>query len=169
MATAPTIQIQPLPPAPSSTDLVDRAKTRLISQQWNQWILQLQQKVNVINSTLAIISQATLTPGGAIPISIGGTGATNKVDAFNNLSPLSINGDMLLYDGGNTRLPVGTAHQVLTISSVSGLPDWETPTGGGSGGSAITTGELATFSLSPSGTEVQPILVYFDDGNLMTF
>ena len=165
---APTVQTNPLPPAPSAVDLLDSSNPRLISQAWNQWLLQAQQKINVINDTLALLAQTTLTPSGAIPISIGGTGATNAVDAFNNLSPLSVKGDLLVYDGGNIRLPLGTVGDVLTVSGVTGLPGWATGSSGSSGGTPIVTGELAAFGLSPSGTEVQPIMVYFDDGNLMT-
>jgi hypothetical protein len=48
-----------------------------------------------------------------------GTGNSNYVD------PLTTNGDLVLRSGGaTTRLPAGTASQVLTISNATGEPIW---------------------------------------------
>ena len=43
------------------------------------------------------------------------------------LSTLTTNGDILYYSSGNTRLPIGTAGQVLTVNSGGTLPVWSTP------------------------------------------
>lgn len=167
MATAPTIQIQPLPNTPSAVDLLDDSKPKLISQPWNQWLLQAQQKINVINETLAIISQIVLTPSGAIPISSGGTGGVTRATAFDNLSPLITDGDVLIYNGGNVRLGAGSLSDVLTINPGTGLPDWLPSSGSSSGGTPIVTGELVDYDDTSSILHVTPQFVYFDDGDLL--
>ena len=43
-------------------------------------------------------------------------------------SPLTTNGDVYYYNGGNARLPIGSAGQVLTVSG--GFPVWSAPGGG---------------------------------------
>jgi hypothetical protein len=83
------------------------------------------------NSDLTAVTQiptlsVTFTQvSGVLPISQGGTGQTTKASAFNALSPMSTQGD-LIYEGTatGTRLPIGTSGQVLTV--VSGLPVWST-------------------------------------------
>lgn len=48
--------------------------------------------------------------GGTVPLTEGGTQATNSTDGFNNLSPLSLKGDIVSHDGtDNVRVPVGSA------------------------------------------------------------
>jgi hypothetical protein len=75
---------------------------------------------------------------GVVPISQGGTGQTTKATAFNALSPMSTQGD-LIYEATatGTRLPIGTSGQVLTV--VTGLPTWATPSAG-----TVTTVSVAT-------------------------
>jgi hypothetical protein len=65
--------------------------------------------------------------GTALPILNGGTGQTTASAAFNALSPLTTSGDILYgaTSGAGTRLGIGTAGQVLTVS-VGGLPSWTT-------------------------------------------
>jgi len=65
--------------------------------------------------------------GTALPILNGGTGQTTASAAFNALSPLTTAGDILYgaTSGAGTRLGIGTAGQVLTVS-VGGLPSWST-------------------------------------------
>jgi hypothetical protein len=63
----------------------------------------------------------------------GGTGASNATDAFQNLSPLAMKGDLLTSDGTSKgqRLPLGTPGQVLTVDNTTthGLtwtrPPWQ--------------------------------------------
>ena len=43
-------------------------------------------------------------------------------------SPLTTNGDLYSYNGGDTRLPIGSPGQVLTVSG--GFPIWSAPGGG---------------------------------------
>lgn len=105
MAT-PTVTI-PIPPVPSAQTLDD--KGAVVSQPWQQWFVNLRDKVNQINDVVAAIS---------------GSGST--LGAFNSLSPLTTNGDILTYNSGsNVRLPVGLLGQVLMV--VAGMPSWQTP------------------------------------------
>lgn len=144
--SAPTIQTNPLPPAPSAVDLLDNTSPSLISQAWNQWLLQAQQKINVINEILATLSSGSITPEGALGVSSGGTGATTASVAFGNLSPLTTSGDMLIYNGGNIRLPISTNGFVLQI--VAGIPTWVNPSAGSS--PLTTKGDLYGYSTAPA-------------------
>ncbi|MDG0816203.1 tail fiber domain-containing protein [Bdellovibrio svalbardensis] len=82
--------------------------------------------------TSPAINLSTETTG-VLPISLGGTGTTTIVGAFNVLSPLNTKGDLVTYDNGgnNVRLGAGTNGQVLTVDSAmaTGLK-WATPPGG---------------------------------------
>jgi|LakMenE18May11ns_1017448.scaffolds.fasta_scaffold9953144_9 hypothetical protein len=90
------------------------------------------------NATNLISSNAAITGGsitGITDLAIldGGTGASTKVIAFDNLSPLTTKGDLIGYDGtDNVRLAVGTNGQVLTANSsaTTGL-SWAAAGGGG--------------------------------------
>lgn len=144
--SAPTIQTNPLPPAPSAVDLLDNTSPSLISQAWNQWLLQAQQKINVINEVLAALSSGSITPEGALGVSSGGTGATTASVAFGNLSPLTTSGDMLIYNGGNIRLPISTNGFILQI--VAGIPTWVNPSAGSS--PLTTKGDLYGYSTAPA-------------------
>lgn len=62
------------------------------------------------------------------------------------LATLTTAGDMLYYNSGNTRLPIGTAGQVLTVSN-TGYPSWVTG-GVPAGIIALWSGSIATI---PSG------------------
>lgn len=112
----------------------------------------------------ADIPLISLTTGvsGTLPIANGGTNATTALSAFNNLSPLTTAGD-LLYGGAlgsGTRLPLGTAGQILTV--VGGNPVWAAPATNGTvtsvalsapaiftvGGSPVTTSGTLSFSLN---------------------
>jgi len=63
---------------------------------------------------------------GALPIANGGSGQTTKGPAFDALSPMTTNGDLITRAVGvNSRLAIGTSGQVLTV--VGGLPSWATP------------------------------------------
>lgn len=79
--------------------------------------------------------------------------------SFNNISPLTTSGDIIYENStpSGTRLPIGTAGQVLTV--VSGLPAWNTPTGSAlfvassqvtTLSTAISSGTFTTFSNSPA-------------------
>lgn len=114
--------IQNLPPVPSAMTLADKAD--MVTQPWQQWFVNLRDKVNQINAIVVAIS-----------------GAGTPAAAFDALSPLTTTGDMLTYSGGhNIRLPIGTAGQILQV--VSGLPAWVNPSAGSS--PLTTKGDLYT-------------------------
>lgn len=119
-----TTQSNNLAQTPNNIPLVDK-DTGIINFTWNQWFTNVQLKINTINSVLVQVSGAGTTTG-----------------AFNTLSPLTTNGDILTYNtGNNSRLGIGTTGQVLTV--VGGLPAWATP----AASSPLTTkGDLYTFS-----------------------
>jgi hypothetical protein len=67
------------------------------------------------------------TSGSALPTTSGGTGGSyaSANAAFNGLSPLTTNGDILIESGGvNARLGVGATNTLLSV--VGGLPSWVT-------------------------------------------
>ena len=85
---------------------------------------------------------AVTLSGTALPIANGGTGATTATAAFNALSPLTTQGDIIYFNGtSNVRLGPGTSGQVLTTGGAGANPSWTTVSGGGGG---ITT--VGTFS-----------------------
>lgn len=128
---------QNLPPVPSAMKL---AQGDMVTQPWQQWFVNLTAKVNQIN---------------AVIVAISGSGSTSG--AFNTLSPLTANGDLLTYSASNNiRLGIGTAGQVLTV--VSGMPAWTTPTEGSGGILPVVTGDI---------NNSQPTFVYLDNGSLV--
>ena len=76
--------------------------------------------------TLPNASATILTSNAAVSIAQGGTGQTTANPAFNALSPLTTEGDLLYYtSSANARLGVGTSGQVLTSNGTD--PGWATP------------------------------------------
>ncbi len=119
-----SVQVQNLANTPNTTPLVDR-DTGNITFKWNQWLTNVQLKINTINSVLVQIS-----------------GAGTAIGAFNTLSPLTTNGDLLTYNASNNvRLGIGTTGQVLTV--VGGFPAWAAP---GASSPLTTKGDIYTFS-----------------------
>jgi len=53
------------------------------------------------------------------------TKITNDILINPAVSPLTTDGDIFIYDGGNARLPIGTNGQFLVVGA-SGLPEWVT-------------------------------------------
>lgn len=90
-----------------------------------------------LNSTLnvtglSILSTVTITGaitlGSALTVSNGGTGQTNTVAAFNNLSPITTQGDVIIGTGPNAagRLATGTAGQYFQANGPGVNPSWAT-------------------------------------------
>jgi hypothetical protein len=82
----------------------------------------------------AITGVGTLTAGTlgsgftTVAIGSGGTGQVTKTAAFDALSPLSTQSDLIYHDGtNNVRLAKGTAGQVLTMNGGATAPSWATP------------------------------------------
>ncbi len=109
---------------------------------------------NVVGSSLTSVGTITSGTwnGTNIAITNGGTGQTTASAAFNALSPLTTNGDLLYYDAGNTRLPIGTTGQVLTV--VSGEPAWTSPATSGTvtSVSVVTANGFAGTVANPTST-----------------
>ena len=96
---------------------------------------------------------------GTLPIANGGTNATAKEAAFDNLSPVTTRGDIIIRNATvNTRLAIGTNTQVLTSDGTDIA--WATPAGGGvsdlqgayDGGATITIVGGTPVLLSGGGT-----------------
>ena len=97
-------------------------------------------------TTLGTIAAGTWN-GTTLSLAKGGTGATTKTAAFDALSPMTAAGD-IVYGGASgtgTRLPKGTAGQVLTMNSGATAPQWSTPTTG------TVTGVTGTAPIVSSG------------------
>jgi len=74
------------------------------------------------SGTLATTSQLPTLP---LSIANGGTGQTTATAAFDALSPLTTQGDILYYNGThNVRLGPGTSGYVLTTQGASANPIW---------------------------------------------
>lgn len=103
-----------------------------------------------------------LTTGvtGTLPIANGGTNATTKAAAFDNLSPMSASGD-IIYGGASgtgTALAKGTNGQVLTLAS--GIPSWVTGTSGSLlNVQVFTSGTAQAYTPTQGATKAQIILV----------
>ena len=87
---------------------------------------------------------------GVVAIANGGTNANTASAAFNNLSPITTEGDLIIGNGANsaTRLGIGTAGQILTSDGTTA--SWETLSGGTTlTNTAFTaTGGQTTFSVT---------------------
>lgn len=74
------------------------------------------------SGTLATTSQLPTLP---LSIANGGTGQTTQTAAFDALSPLTTQGDIIYYNGThNVRLAAGTSGYVLTTQGASANPIW---------------------------------------------
>lgn len=65
---------------------------------------------------------------GTVAIARGGTGAGTASAAFDALSPLTTQGDLLYYTTTNARLPKGTGLQLLRMNAGATAPEWFTAT-----------------------------------------
>lgn len=91
---------------------------------------------------------------GILPLINGGTGFSTKAAAFNNLSPLTTKGDILVTDGAsNFRLPAGAEGQILVQRAAAGSGlSWEAPTASATNKSV--TGSAGTPSAIVAGTGI---------------
>ena len=73
------------------------------------------------------------------------SGIQGQIDAKQDQLPLTTDGDILYYNAGFARLPIGTTAQVLAVSAL-GLPEWiDLPPSV----SVTTKGDLQTYSTAP--------------------
>lgn len=105
---------------------------------------------NLGTPSAAILTNATglpLTTGvtGILPIANGGTGQITASAAFNDLSPITSTGDLILGNGTNsaTRLAIGSVGYVLT--SNGSTASWSALPAGG-----VTTIDFGTTGLTPA-------------------
>lgn len=79
------------------------------------------------NSNNVNITGGTIIGINSLSIADGGTGQTTKTPAFDALSPLTTQGDILTHDGtNNVRLALGNAGQVLQVNAGGTDPEWAT-------------------------------------------
>lgn len=96
-----------------------------------------------------VTSSGTITLAGTLNIANGGTGQTTANAAFNALSPMTADGDLIYRSGGVAiRLPIGSNGQVLGISG--GLPVWQSAGGSGTVTSVGITPPAAGITVSNS-------------------
>ncbi len=107
------------------------------------------------SGNIALDATGNLTLTGQVPIANGGTGAATAQAAINNISGLSVAGDLLYFDGTNTtRLARGTNGQCLTSNATSLA--WGSCTTG-----AVTTiGAIDGGTYSANGASISGSTIY---------
>jgi len=113
------------------------------------------------NSNAVTITGGSITGITDLAIADGGTGASTKLVAFDNLSPLTTKGDLIGYDGtDNVRLAVGTNGQVLTANSsaTTGL-SWATASSGSGFSNIQVFTSSGTFTVPTGITKVKATVV----------
>lgn len=89
-----------------------------------------------------------------VPIANGGTGQTAKAAAFDALSPVTTEGDIIVRDGSNNiRLAVGTAEYPLKVNAGGTTVEYGllAVAGGGTGAATATAGFDALSPMTASG------------------
>lgn len=130
--------IVPIPPVPSAMPLDDKGD--IVSQPWQQWFVNLRDKVNVINAALVGISTLP-TPPGAVNSYIFWNGTT-----FGSRPVLT------------GVIPGTYTNATITVQDDGRLTFADNGTGGAGGVLPVVTGEIAGG---------QPVFVYLDDGSLV--
>lgn len=135
---------------------------------------------------VASTASGVMISSGSIPswvtqlgVVMGGTGATTKTAGFDNLSPSTSKGDLIVHDGtNNVRVPAGTNGYVLTADSAeaSGLK-WAAASSGGltheavSGATLNVTASDANkfYAISSGATVNLPAVAGVPDGFRVIF
>ncbi len=100
--------------------------------------------------------------GTALDVPHGGTNATNKTLAFNNLQPMTAVGDTIYgaASGAATVLNAGVAGQVLTTQGTSAAPTWSFPGGYQSyNGTSPTLTSTSPQNIMFQGTSAQNVIL----------
>ena len=80
--------------------------------------------VKTSGGTGSLSVDTTTYLSGTVAIGSGGTGQTTVIAAFDALSPLTTQGDLLYYTTTNARLPKGTTLQLLRMNAGATAPEW---------------------------------------------
>jgi len=115
--------------------------------------------------TLPNIACSILTTNATVTIGQGGTNAITASGAFNNLSPITTTGDLIVGNGTNsaTRLGIGTSTYVLTSNGTTA--SWAAPTGVLAKDTQVyTSGTGATYT-APANTQWLKITAVGKGGN----
>jgi hypothetical protein len=111
------------------------------------------------SGTLAVTYSGT-----ALPIANGGTGQTTATAAFDALSPLTTQGDVLYYNGThNVRLGPGTNGQFLTSGGAAANPSWTTASSGVSGANPTTVNAISVWGNTVGTSLLNSDLIYASD------
>ena len=139
----------------------------LVSTSLNSWVTGTANRVTVADDgdgtitlsgpqdlhTAASPTFAALTLSSPLTIPNGGTGQTTAPAAFNALSPLTTQGDILYRNAAtNTRLAPGTAGQVLQSGGAGANPSWVTAGAGTVTSVALSLPAELTVTGSPDTT-----------------
>ena len=95
-----------------------------------------------------ITASGTITATGTLGVGYGGTSATTAIGAFSALAPTTTQGDLIYYFGtSNTRFPIGSTGQVLTVTSTGAGANlsWATPAVVLAGGGIYTANNFGGF------------------------
>jgi len=121
------------------------------------------------------LSGTTTAVSGAVALANGGTGQTTKAPAFDALSPLTAQGDLLVggASGTGTRLPIGATNYVLQSNGTTAA--WAAPSSSASGDLTalldLTGGGPTVISIVPDSSNTGVTLLFtgaFNDGDDIT-
>lgn len=120
-----------------------------------------------VDESNVAITGGSITGITDLAIADGGTGASTKTVAFDNLSPTTTAGDLIFNDGtDNVRLGIGTALQLLRTNAGATAPEWATVSvGTGDVSSASTLTDNAVVRGDGGAKGVQTSGVIIDDSN----
>jgi hypothetical protein len=122
------------------------------------------------SSVTGVLPTANGGTGGTLPIANGGTGQTTATAAFDALSPMTAQGDLILggTSGANTRLAISTTvGQVLT--STGSTAQWQDVTASVNGQDIFTdsaSGGYDIVGVTPSAGSVGSIVMMGGNGTL---
>ena len=113
------------------------------------------------SSVTGVLPVANGGTGGTLPVANGGTGQTTATAAFDALSPMTAQGDLILggTSGANTRLAVGASGTVLSSNGTTAV--WQT--------NPVSGCKLATSSITTGITTVTVTPDTDDDGVMIVF
>lgn len=82
--------------------------------------------VSAVGTDPILFSQFTFSATAVLLKANNLSDVANTTTSFNNISPLTTQGDLITYNAGNIRLGIGSTGNILTVAA--GLPAWTTAT-----------------------------------------